>query len=211
MAKNSLAQRNRNLMMTLVGVVAGMIGLAYASVPLYDLFCKATGFGGTPQRAAENDSMVGTRDMTVTFNTDLGAGMPWHFRPEVPKMDVRTGVTYKALFVAENPTDHTVTGSATFNVSPDVFGQYFVKVQCFCFDKQVLKPGERVEMPVVFFLDPKLEEDPYLAKLRDVTLAYTFFQVPNDEAAQVVGGGGSELKGAPAAAGPLQTSQGNGS
>ena len=95
-------------------------------------------------------------------------------------MEARTGVTYKALFVAENPTDRTITGSATFNVSPDIFGQYFVKVQCFCFDKQVLKPGERVEMPVVFFLDPKLEEDPYFTKLRDVTLAYTFFQVPND-------------------------------
>lgn len=186
MAGKTLNQRNRNLMMTLVGVVAGMIGLAYASVPLYDLFCRATGFGGTPQRAAENDSQVGTRDMTVTFNTDLGAGMPWHFRPEVPRVTVRTGLTYKAVFVAENPTDQVVTGSATFNVSPDVFGQYFVKVQCFCFDRQVLQPGERVEMPVVFFLDPKLEQDPYLNKLRDVTLAYTFFQVENDpETAQV--------------------------
>jgi cytochrome c oxidase assembly protein subunit 11 len=180
MAQRSLSQRNRNVMMSLVGVVAGMIGLAYASVPLYDLFCRMTGFGGTPQRAEANNSIVGTRDMTVTFNSDLGAGMPWRFYPEVPKMAVRTGVTYKALFVAENPTDKVVTGSATFNVSPDVFGQYFVKVQCFCFDKQVLQPGERVEMPVVFFLDPKLEQDPYLDKLRDVTLAYTFFQVEND-------------------------------
>lgn len=180
MAGSTLNQRNRNTMMMLVGIVAGMIGLAYASVPLYDLFCKVTGFGGTPQRAAENNSVVGTRDLTVSFSTDLGQGMPWRFQPDMRKMDVRTGVTYKALFIAENPTDRTVTGSATFNVSPDVFGQYFVKVQCFCFDKQVLKPGERVEMPVVFFLDPKLEKDPYLTKLQDVTLAYTFFQISND-------------------------------
>ena len=207
MARRTLGQRNRNLMMMLVGVVAGMIGLAYGSVPLYELFCKATGFGGTPQRADTNNSIVGSRDMIVTFNTDLGAGMPWHFRPEVPKMDVRTGVTYTALFVAENPTDQTVTGSATFNVSPDVFGQYFVKVQCFCFDKQVLKPGERVEMPVVFFLDPKLEQDPYLNKLRDVTMAYTFFQVENDpETAQVAV---PEIR--PAEAGPQPASQAGGS
>lgn len=205
MAQRSLNQRNRNLMMILIGLVAGMIGLAYASVPLYDLFCKATGFGGTPLRAAENDSAVGNRIMTVTFNTDLGQGMPWHFRPEVPKMEVRTGVTYKALFIAENPTDRTITGSATFNVSPDVFGEYFVKVQCFCFDKQVLKPHERVEMPVVFFLDPKLEQDPYLSKLRDVTLAYTFFQVANDPAAgQVVGDGSAGIK-------PAEAGQGGGS
>jgi cytochrome c oxidase assembly protein subunit 11 len=205
MARKTLGQRNRNLMMILVGLVAGMVGLAYASVPLYDLFCKATGFGGTPLRAAENDSAIGTRIMTVTFNTDLGQGMPWHFRPEVPKMEVRTGVTYKALFIAENPTDRTITGSATFNVSPDVFGQYFVKVQCFCFDKQVLKPHERVEMPVVFFLDPKLEQDPYLTKLRDVTLAYTFFQVENDPVAgQVVGDGSAEIK-------PAEAGQGGGS
>lgn len=201
MAQKTLGQRNRNLMMILVGLVAGMIGLAYASVPLYDLFCRATGFGGTPLRADANNSIVGTRDMTVTFNTDLGQGMPWHFRPEVPKMEVRTGVTYKALFIAENPTDQTITGSATFNVSPDVFGEYFVKVQCFCFDKQVLKPHERVEMPVVFFLDPKLEQDPYLTKLRDVTLAYTFFRVENDP---VVSDVSKEIK-------PAEAGQGGGS
>lgn len=203
-APKSLARRNRNLMMSLAGIACGMVGLAYASVPLYDLFCKATGFGGTPQRAAENKSLVGNREMRVTFNTDLGAGMPWHFRAEVPSMEVRTGVTYKALFIAENPTNETVTGSATFNVSPDVFGQYFVKVQCFCFDKQVLKPGERVEMPVVFFLDPKLEEDPYLSRLEDVTLAYTFFKVPNADTDQIVGGVGKEAQ-------PAQAGQGGGS
>ena len=177
-----LRQRNRNVMMLLVGLVTGMIGLAYASVPLYELFCRVTGFGGTPMRAEEASVVTGTRDMVVTFNGDLAAGMPWHFRPAQNKMTVRTGLTYTATYVAENPTDHVVTGSSTFNVSPDIFGQYFVKVQCFCFERQVLQPGERVEMPVVFYLDPKLEEDPYLRKLTDVTLSYTFFQVENDAA-----------------------------
>lgn len=201
--------RNRRTALTAAAVAMGMLGLAYASVPLYSLFCKATGFGGTPQRAAENTSRAGTREMRVTFNTDLGTGMPWHFQPEVRSMDVRTGVTYKAVFIAENPTDQTITGSATFNVSPDVFGQYFVKVQCFCFDKQVLKPGERVEMPVVFFLDPKLEEDPYLTRLGDVTLAYTFFRAPDEPAAQVVGGVGSEGQLVPSS--QVQAGQGGGS
>jgi cytochrome c oxidase assembly protein subunit 11 len=180
MQQSDLKRRNRNLMMWLTGLVAGMTGLAFASVPLYDLFCRVTGFGGTPMRAEEAHIGVGERDMIVTFNGDLAAGMPWHFRPAQNKMIVRTGMTYTAIYVAENPTSQVITGSSTFNVSPDIFGQYFVKVQCFCFERQVLQPGERVEMPVVFYLDPKLEQDPYLRKLEDVTLSYTFFQVEND-------------------------------
>lgn len=193
MANPDLKRRNRNLMMWLTGLVAGMIGLAFASVPLYDLFCRATGFGGTPMRASEASAAVGERDMIVTFNGDLAAGMPWHFRPSQNKMIVRTGMTYTATYVAENPTDRVVTGSSTFNVSPDVFGQYFVKVQCFCFERQVLQPGEKVEMPVVFYLDPKLEQDPYLEKLRDVTLSYTFFQVENDPETATSGAVGPDL------------------
>jgi cytochrome c oxidase assembly protein subunit 11 len=177
---SDLARRNRNVLMMLTGLVCGMIGLAYASVPLYELFCKVTGFGGTPQRAEEINIAAGTRDMTVTFTGDLAAGMPWKFYPKERQMIVRTGMTYQATYIAENPTSKVVTGSSTFNVSPDIFGQYFVKVQCFCFERQVLQPGERVEMPVVFYLDPKLEEDAYLKKIGEVTLSYTFFQVEND-------------------------------
>lgn len=179
-----LTRRNRNIMMWLTGMVAGMTGLAFASVPLYDLFCRVTGFGGTPMRAEESYSAAGARDLTVTFNADLAAGMPWRFFPSDHSMEVRTGITYTATYVAENPTSQTVTGSSTFNVSPDILGQYFVKVQCFCFERQELKPGERVEMPVVFYLDPKLEEDPYLKKVGEVTLSYTFFQVENDPATE---------------------------
>lgn len=178
--KGDLARRNRNLMMMLTGLVCGMIGLAYASVPLYELFCKVTGFGGTPMRAEDANVAVGTRDLTVTFTGDLASGMPWHFYPKEHQMTVRTGMTYTATYIAENPTSKVITGSSTFNVSPDIFGQYFVKVQCFCFERQVLQPGEKVEMPVVFYLDPKLEEDTYLKKIGEVTLSYTFFQVEND-------------------------------
>lgn len=185
--RRDLGRRNRNLMMWLVGLVAGMTGLAFASVPLYNLFCRVTGFGGTPMRAEEASLVIGTRDLVVTFNGDLAAGMPWRFYPSQNKMEVRAGVTYTATYIAENPTNQVITGSSTFNVSPDIFGQYFVKVQCFCFDRQVLQPGERVEMPVVFYLDPKLEQDPYLTRWRDVTLSYTFFQVENDPAAQSLG------------------------
>lgn len=180
MAKPDLAQRNRNVLMMLTGLVCGMIGLAYASVPLYELFCRVTGYGGTPMRAAEANVAVGTRDVTVTFTGDLAAGMPWKFYPKEHQMTVRTGMTYHATYIAENPTDALITGSSTFNVSPDVFGQYFVKVQCFCFERQALQPGEKVEMPVVFYLDPKLEEDPYLKRIGEVTLSYTFFRVEND-------------------------------
>lgn len=217
MARPDLKRRNRNLMMWLTGLVAGMTGLAFASVPLYDLFCRATGFGGTPMRASEASTAVGERDMIVTFNGDLAAGMPWHFRPSQNKMIVRTGMTYTATYVAENPTDRVVTGSSTFNVSPDVFGQYFVKVQCFCFERQVLQPGERVEMPVVFYLDPKLEQDPYLAKLSDVTLSYTFFQVENDPEAVTSGAVGPDLASPnvigpnPALPGPVEAGQSDGS
>lgn len=201
--RRDLARRNRNLMMWLTGLVCGMIGLAYASVPLYELFCRVTGFGGTPMRAAEVNVAIGERDLTVTFNGDLAAGMPWRFYPSQNKMEVRTGVTYTATYIAENPTDQVITGSSTFNVSPDIFGQYFVKVQCFCFERQELQPGERVEMPVVFYLDPKLEEDRYLTKWRDVTLSYTFFQVENDppvlnQAGQNLGAVAPDLAPAPA-------------
>ncbi|WP_374375392.1 cytochrome c oxidase assembly protein [Dongia sp.] len=212
MANPDLQRRNRNLMMWLTGLVAGMIGLAFASVPLYDLFCRATGFGGTPMRAAEASNAVGSRDMIVTFNGDLAAGMPWHFRPSQNKMTVRTGMTYTATYVASNPTDTVITGSSTFNVSPDVFGQYFVKVQCFCFERQVLQPGEKVEMPVVFYLDPELEQDPYLGKLRDVTLSYTFFQVENDPETVNSGAVGPDLASPnPALPAPVEAGQSDGS
>jgi cytochrome c oxidase assembly protein subunit 11 len=197
MASASLAARNRNILMILVGLVAGMAGLAYASVPLYDLFCRVTGYAGTTQRADAAPGAVGARTITVTFNADVHSGLAWRFQPAQGKIAARTGLTYQAVYVAENPTDETITGTATFNVSPDVFGPYFVKIQCFCFERQTLKPHERVEMPVVFFIDPRMEEDSNLKRMTDVTLSYTFFRVEEpadtDQSADITplaGGGG---------------------
>ena len=179
MATATLVTRNRNLLMILAGLTAGMVGLAYASVPLYSLFCRVTGFEGTTQRAESAPGVVGSRILTVTFNADVHVGLPWRFQPKNSKIEARTGETYQAVYIAENPTNETITGSATFNVSPDLFGQYFVKIQCFCFERQTLKAHERVEMPVVFFIDPKMEQDKNLKRMTDVTLSYTFFRVDN--------------------------------
>src|SRR6185369_14209491 len=175
-AMKSLKRRNINVLMTLTGLVAGMIGLAYASVPLYRIFCEKTGFDGTTQRAAAAPGEVLDRSVTVSFTTDVSQELPWKFYPAQNKIEAKLGQPNTAIFVAENLSDRPVTGTATFNVSPDLYGPYFVKIQCFCFTQQTLKPGERVEMPVVFYLDPALAKDPQLDRMSDVTLSYTFFK-----------------------------------
>ena len=185
----SLRRRNVNVLMTLTGLVAGMIGLAYASVPLYRLFCEKTGFDGTTQRAAAAPGEVLERSVTVSFAADVNEELPWKFYPAQSKLEAKLGEPNTAIFIAENLSDRPVTGTATFNVSPDLYGSYFVKIQCFCFTEQTLKPGERVEMPVVFYLDPALAKDPQLDRMSDVTLSYTFFKaaVQLDPAGQKVG------------------------
>jgi cytochrome c oxidase assembly protein subunit 11 len=186
---NSLKRRNLNVLMTLTGLVAGMIGMAYASVPLYRLFCEKTGFDGTTQRAASAPGEVLDRSVTVTFSADVSGDLPWKFYPAQKNVEAKIGQPNTAIFIAENLSDRSVTGTATFNVSPDLYGPYFVKIQCFCFDQQTLKPGERVEMPVVFYLDPAMAKDPQLDRMSDVTLSYTFFKaaVQLDPAGQKIG------------------------
>ncbi len=173
---SSLKRRNANLLMTLAGLVAGMVGMAYASVPLYRLFCEKTGFDGTTQRAAAAPGEILDRSVTVSFSADVNGDLPWKFYPAQNKIEARLGEPNTAIFIAENAGDTPITGTATFNVSPDLYGSYFVKIQCFCFTQQTLKPGERVEMPVVFYLDPALAKDPQLDRMSDVTLSYTFFR-----------------------------------
>jgi cytochrome c oxidase assembly protein subunit 11 len=177
-------RRNLNLLMVLVGVVAGMTGLAYASVPLYRLFCEVTGFDGTPQRASAAPTEISDRTIRVTFTADVAAGLGWKFRPLQHNLQLKVGENKLAFYVAENLESKPVTGRATFNVSPEVFGPYFSKIECFCFTEQTLQPGERVEMPVSFFIDPAVLDDPALKKLNDVTLSYTFFRSAADRAAQ---------------------------
>ena len=185
MAGPSLQRRNLNVLMMLVGIVAGMTGLAYASVPLYRLFCQVTGFGGTPQRADMAPTEISDRTVRVTFTADVAGGLGWKFQPMQRNMELKIGENKLAYYVAENLEDKPVTGRATFNVSPDAFGVYFTKIECFCFTEQTLQPGQRVEMPVSFFIDPAVLEDPKLKHLNDLTLSYTFFR--DKEAEQTLG------------------------
>lgn len=153
--------------------------------PFYDWFCKVTGYGGTTSVAASAPGPVLDRVMTVRFDASLEAGMPWEFRPVVPEMDIRIGETGLAFFEAYNPTGKPVAGQATYNVAPDMVGGYFTKVACFCFQMQVLQPGERIQMPVSFFIDPALDDDPNAANVEAITLSYTFHvaDLPQTQAA----------------------------
>jgi cytochrome c oxidase assembly protein subunit 11 len=184
MAHPSQQQRNLRVLMMLVGVVAGMTGLAYASVPLYRLFCQVTGFGGTPQRVAAAPIEISDRTVRVTFTADVAAGLGWKFQPLQRNLELKVGENKLAYYVAENLESGPVTGRATFNVSPEIFGPYFSKIECFCFTDQTLQPGQRIEMPVSFFIDPAVLDDPALKKLNDVTLSYTFFRAADDGAAE---------------------------
>ncbi|HEX2580791.1 MAG TPA: cytochrome c oxidase assembly protein [Dongiaceae bacterium] len=160
----------------LAGIVASMIGLSLASVPLYRLFCQVTGYNGTTQRAvAVVPAHPDARVVRVFFSATVARGLPWKFYPELTSVAVRVGEQKMVSFIAENEGDAPVTGQASYNVWPDIFGAYFTKIQCFCFTQQTLQPHEKVRMPVVFFLDPALLSDPLMKSLNEVTLAYTFF------------------------------------
>jgi cytochrome c oxidase assembly protein subunit 11 len=182
MALPSRQRRNLNLLMILVGLVAGMTGLAYGAVPFYRIFCQLTGFDGTPQRASAAPTEVSDRVVTVTFNADVAAGLHWKFQPVQRSLDLKVGENKLAYYVAENLESKPVTGRATFNVSPELYGQYFTKIECFCFTEQTLQPGQRVEMPVSFFIDPAMLKDPQLKRLNDITLSYTFFRADDGKA-----------------------------
>ena len=182
------SRRHLNVAMILTGVLAGMVGLTYAAVPLYRIFCEKTGFDGTPIRYEGGAAAIKPidRTVTVTFNGDVNQGMPWAFYPKQNKIEARVGETYLAFFEAQNLSDKPITGRATFNVSPEPWGAYFVKIQCFCFNEQTLKPGEKVEMPVTFYLDPALAKDNLLNRMSDVTLSYTFFKATDQAPAAKV-------------------------
>jgi cytochrome c oxidase assembly protein subunit 11 len=169
--------RNRVVAASLVVVVVGMVGLAFASVPLYRLFCQVTGYGGTTQRATAASDHSIDREVVVRLDGNV-AGLPWDFRPEMQQIKVKLGETALVKFVAENTSTAPVVGTATFNVQPELAGIYFNKIECFCFVEQKLEPGERVELPVQFFVSPAMADDRELEAIRTITLSYTFFPVP---------------------------------
>jgi cytochrome c oxidase assembly protein subunit 11 len=177
-----LRRRNRLVLGTLFGLVAGMIGLTYASVPLYNLFCAVTGFGGTTQRAEQAAARVVDRKVTVRFNADTNTALPWSFRPEQKDLELKLGETGFAAYRAENRGKVATVGTAVYNVTPEKVGAYFNKLQCFCFTEQILEPGQVVDMPVVFFVDPAMADDPNMDDVSTITLSYTFFRAKDSEA-----------------------------
>ena len=166
----------------LSGLVAGMVGLSFAAVPLYQIFCQVTGYGGTTQRVEAGSVDVLDRKITVRFNADTNPGLPWHFRPVQRSVQLNLGEQALVFYKAENLANEAVTGTAIFNVTPEKAGQYFNKVECFCFTKQMLKPGQSVDMPIVFYVDPRLNDDPSLEYVETITLSYTFYEAEEPKA-----------------------------
>ena len=175
-----LARRNTRVMLLSLGVVVGMVGLSFAAVPLYRLFCQVTGFGGTTQVAEAMPDRVLDRTMRVRFVATADAALPWDFQAETREMEVRVGEPGLAFYSATNTADRPTAGMAVYNVTPAKAGLYFSKVQCFCFDEQILSPGAEVDFPVYFFLDPAMADDPNLDDVQVVTLFYTFYASESD-------------------------------
>ncbi len=188
-AANLAKRRNARTGAMLAGIVLGMVGLSFASVPLYRLFCQVTGFGGTTQVAEAAPGAVAERVIKVRFNADTAPGLPWRFKPVQREIALRIGEPGLAYYRARNLADRAVRGTSTFNVTPLKAGQYFTKVQCFCFDEQRLEAGQEVDMAVSFFVDPEIMTDRNLDDVKTITLSYTFFRAPGDGEAEPAGAG----------------------
>ncbi|MFZ7092973.1 cytochrome c oxidase assembly protein [Primorskyibacter sp. 2E233] len=168
----------------LVGVVTFMGAMAWASVPLYSWFCAVTGYGGSTSVAEAGSDTILDKTIKVRFDATTDRGMPWEFKPKQLEMELRIGEEGLAFYEAYNPTDHPIAGQATYNVAPFDAGNYFFKIECFCFTEQVLMPGERVEMPVVFYVDPGIVDDADAKFIKHITLSYTFYQIDLPEDTQ---------------------------
>lgn len=173
--------KNKRTLSVILMVVAGMVGLAFASVPLYRLFCAVTGYGGTTMVSAKAPDAVLERQVTVRFTTSTSRNMNWDFRAERHQETLKLGQQGLIAFVAKNKDKTPTAGTALYNVTPAKVGKYFQKIQCFCFDEQVLKPGEEMQMPVLYFIDPKLNDDPDMEDVKTITLSYTFFPADSEE------------------------------
>lgn len=183
----AIREKNKSFAAWMLAIALGTMGLSYASVPLYRVFCQVTGFGGTVRRGdgeetdefvtgIEEAKIVEDRPITIRFNADVSAKMPWRFTPSQAEIVVLPGETALAFYVAKNESKQPITGIATYNVTPAKAGIYFNKVQCFCFDEQRLKPGEALDMPIFFFIDPEFAQDENMADVKDIMLSYTFFR-----------------------------------
>jgi cytochrome c oxidase assembly protein subunit 11 len=185
MTAATIHDRNRRVGFTFLIVALGMLALGFASVPLYRLFCQVTGFAGTTQRAtqAEADTVgISTHMMSIRFDANVERSMPWEFRAVQPTDTVAVGARDMAIFTAKNVSDHPITGTATFNVEPAYVGKYFNKIQCFCFTEQTLQPGQQVRMPVLYYVDPAILDDPDAEDVEQITLSYTFHPTAGENA-----------------------------
>lgn len=174
--------KNKRVAFALTGLVFGMVGMSFAAVPLYQLFCQVTGFGGTPMIVEEGSVEVLERKVTVRFNADTDRNLPWQFHPVQRSVELKLGEQGLAHYQARNVSGRAVVGTATFNVTPLKAGQYFSKIECFCFTEQRLEPGQSVDMPVAFFVDPRMADDPSMADVKTITLSYTFYRADGGKA-----------------------------
>ena len=174
-------RKNARLGLTVLAVVIGMVALSFAFVPLYNLFCRVTGFAGTTQVAVNLPDEILDRKVTIKFNGQTNKNLPWDFKPEQREVVVNLGQRGLTAYSAHNKSNKLTGGSAIYNVTPLKAGQYFHKIQCFCFDEQFLKPKEYVDMPVMFYIDPAMNDDPLMEDVDTITLSYTFYPAASEE------------------------------
>jgi len=188
MSAADASAKNARLARRLVAVVVGMAGLAYASSPLYDLFCRTTGFGGTPVVAQEGERPVLDRTVVVRFDSNVEPNLPWRFEPLEREVKVRVGEERLVHYRVTNVSQRPIVGTSAYNVTPEPAGPWFNKLQCFCFTEQLLKPGQSLDLPVVFFVDPEMDKDRRYDNVRTITLSYTFFEAKTERAKILLGG-----------------------
>jgi cytochrome c oxidase assembly protein subunit 11 len=179
--------KNARLAWSLAAAVGGMLALAYAASPLYDMFCRATGFGGTPQVAQEGERPILSRIVNVRFDSNVDANLPWRFTPLEREVKVKLGEERLVHYRVTNVSQRPIVGTSTYNVTPETAGAWFNKLQCFCFTEQLLLPGQSMDMPVVFFVDPEMDKDRRYDNVRTITLSYTFFEAKTERAKTLLG------------------------
>ena len=186
--------RNSWVLFSCLGLVVGMTALSFAAVPLYDLFCRVTGYGGTTQQTAETTGEIVDRVVRIRFDASVNSSLDWQFQPVQREMSMKVGESAVAFYRARNPSATRSIGTATFNVTPLKAGKYFNKIDCFCFTEQSLEPGKSVDMPVTFFVDPEIVKDRNLDDVKTITLSYTFFAADDDESGDKTASADSETR-----------------
>lgn len=180
-AERKQSRSNRTVAMVCVAVLGSMLGMSYAAVPLYDMFCRVTGYGGRTQQTTQYSQTILDKTINVRFDANVAAGLPWQFRPVEREVTLKIGETTQVAYEAKNVFSRPTKGRASFNVTPPLAGAYFMKMECFCFTDTELAPGETMDMPVVFYIDPAIVDLPEMKDIHTITLSYTFFSIDKDE------------------------------